>query len=273
MKPNKPQALFLAWQDYTSRVWFPIGRLTYDGTRYQFVYIKGAKDAEQQYGFQPLISFPQWDEIYYSNHLFPIFANRLMSPNRPEYPIFVERLNVALDDDDPMVLLARSEGKRETDSLTVFPCPESNKEGKYELHFLAHGLRYLPEGAISRIEQFQVGDKLWLAHEFQQLDWSRRGNPADPLVQNEYDTRALTLNTQDHYIVGYCPRYLLSNVFELVMRNPQLVDVRVARINPAPTPLRFRLLCKMTYSILDEVQPFSQDEYQPIVNLEPTLRC
>jgi len=256
MKPNKPQALFLAWQDYTSRVWFPIGRLTYDGTRYQFVYIKGAKDAEQQCRFQPLISFPQWDEVYYSNHLFPIFANRLMSASRPEYPSFVERLNVALDEDDPMVLLARSEGKRETDSLTVFPCPEPDEEGKYELHFFAHGLRYLPKSAISRIEQFQVGNKLWLAHEF----------------QNEYDTRALTLNTQDHYIVGYCPRYLLSSVFDLVMRNPQLVDVRVERINPFPTPLRFRFLCKMTYFILNEVQPFSQDEYQPIVKLEPTLR-
>ena len=248
MKSNKPKALFLAWQDYESRVWFPIGRLTYDGTRYQFVYIKGAKDAEQQCGFQPLISFPQWDQVYYSTHLFPVFANRLMSRSRPEYKSFVERLNISLNEDDPMVLLARSEGKRETDSLTVFPCPEADESGKYELHFFAHGLRYLPEGAITRIEQFQVGDRLWLAHE----------------LQNEYDKRALTLNTQDHYLVGYCPRYLLSNIFDILMKNPQLVDVRVERINQLPTPLSHRLLCKMTYSILDDVQPFSQEEYQPI---------
>ena len=65
MKPNKPQTLFLAWQDYESRVWFPIGRLTFDGARYQFIYIKGAKDAEQQCEFQPLISFFQWDKVYY----------------------------------------------------------------------------------------------------------------------------------------------------------------------------------------------------------------
>ena len=260
MKPNKPyakryplgQILFLAWQDYESRVWFPIGRLTFDGTKYQFVYIQGAKDAEQQCGFQPLISFPQWDEVYYSNYLFPLFANRLMSRSRPEYKSFVERLNVPLEEDDPMVLLARSEGKRETDSLTVFPCPEPDEKGKYELHFFAHGLRYLPAGAIARIEQFQIGDKLWLAHEF----------------QNEYDTRALTLNTQDHHIVGYCPRYLLSNVFDVLMRSPNLVDVRVERINHSPTPLRFRLLCKMTYSTLDRMKPFSQERYQPIAQFE-----
>ncbi|MGB5634871.1 MAG: HIRAN domain-containing protein [Waterburya sp.] len=248
MNPKKIQTLFLAWQDYTSRVWFPIGRLTFDGIRYQFVYIKGAKDAEQRYSFQPLISFPQWNEVYYSTHLFPVFANRLMSRSRPEYPSFVERLNISLDEDDPMVLLARSEGKRETDSLTVFPCPEPDESGKYELNFFAHGLRYLPEGAISKIEQFQVGDRLWLAHE----------------SQNEYDKRALTLHTPDHYIVGYCPRYLLSNVFDILMRSPQLVEVRVERINQFPTPLKFRLLCKMVYSTLDDVQPFSQEEYQPI---------
>ncbi|MGB5634883.1 MAG: HIRAN domain-containing protein [Waterburya sp.] len=63
---------------------------------------------------------------------------------------------------------------------------------RYELHFFAHGLGYLPQGVIAKIEQFQVGDRLWLAHE----------------LQNEYDKRALILNTQDHYIVGYLPRYL-----------------------------------------------------------------
>lgn len=119
-----------------------------------------------------------------------------------------------------MVLLARSEGKRETDSLTVFPCPEPNEESKYELHLFAHGLRYLPAGAIAKIEQFEVGNKLWLAHEF----------------QNEYDTRALTLHTQDHHIVGYCPSYLLSNVFDVLMRSPNLVDVSVERINYPFTP-------------------------------------
>ena len=255
MKPNKPKTLFLAWQDYKSRIWFPIGRLTFDGERYQFVYIKGAKDAEQQCGFQPLISFPQWNEVYYSTHLFPVFANRLMSRSRPEYKSFVERLNISLNEDDPMVLLARSEGKRETDSLTVFPCPEADEEGKYQLHFFAHGLRYLPEAAIARIEQFNVGDKLLLANEF----------------QNEYDRRALTLNTQDHYIVGYCPRYLLSNIFEILMKDPQLVEVKVERINQLPTPLNYRFLCKMTYSTLDDIKPFSQAEYQPIVREKLTI--
>ncbi len=179
-----------------------------------------------------------------------------MSRSRPEYKSFVERLNFTLDEEDTMVLMARIEIKRENDSFNVFPCPEPDEEDKYELHFLARGRRYLPEGAIALIEQFQVGDKLWLAHEF----------------QNQYDTRALTLNTPDHHIVGYCPRYLSRLVFDVLMRSPQLVDVRVEKINYSPTPLRFRLLCKMTYSTLDGVQSFSQEEYQPIKS-QKTARC
>ncbi|MEH2319266.1 hypothetical protein [Nostoc sp.] len=30
------KTLFLAWQDPKSWAWFPIGRLTFDGTKYQF---------------------------------------------------------------------------------------------------------------------------------------------------------------------------------------------------------------------------------------------
>jgi len=39
------KTLFLAWQDYESRSWSPIGRLTFDEKRYQFVYIQGGKKA------------------------------------------------------------------------------------------------------------------------------------------------------------------------------------------------------------------------------------
>ncbi|MDF5713038.1 MAG: hypothetical protein PUP93_03910 [Rhizonema sp. NSF051] len=60
-------------------------------------------------------------------------------------------------------------------------------------------LRHLPRCAIERINQLELGEKLWLAHEF----------------QNPYDSQALILNTEDHYIIGYSPRYLLTEVFEL----------------------------------------------------------
>jgi hypothetical protein len=244
-----PQTLFLAWQDPNSRFWFPIGRLTFDGTEYKFVYTQGVKEAQQKCYFEPLSSFPHLNQVYTSTQLFPVFSNRLLPRSRPDYASFLLWLNIPEHEDSPLAILARSGGQRETDSLTVFPCPEPDEEGRYQLHFFAHALRHLPKCAVERINHFEAGEKLWLAHEF----------------QNPYDSQALTLNTEDHFIVGYCPRYLRSEVFELLRRDPNSVDLRVERVNLPPTPLQFRLLCNITAQCKDDFRPFSGEEYQPLI--------
>lgn len=244
------KTLFLAWQDVKTRCWYPIGRLTFDGQNYQFAYTQGVKQAKENSGFQPLLSFPYLERVYTSTHLFPVFTNRLMPRSRPDYADFVQWLNIPQHEDDPIAILARTEGQRETDTLTVFPSPEPDEEGKYHIHFFAHGLRHLPKCSVERINSFKSEDKLWLAHEF----------------QNPYDSQALVLNTDDHFIVGYCPRYLNNEVFELLSINPNSVDVRVERINQSPAPLQFRLLCNLTAQWSDKLRPFSKKEYQPLVD-------
>ena len=106
----------------------------------------------------------------------------------------------------------------------------------------------MPSSAIERINQLEFGEKLWLQSEF----------------QNPYDSQALILNTQDHYIVGYCPRYLLAEIFELLRENSNL-KVQVERVNKPPTPLQFRLLCKMNFDAPDDFRPFSSSQYQPLI--------
>lgn len=248
--------LFLAWQDPNSRSWFPIGRLTFDGTNYQFTYTQGVLEAQQKCGFEPLPSFPRFGEVYTSTYLFSVFANRLMPKNRPDYSSFIHWLNLTQNESDPIAMLARSGGRRETDTLTVFPIPEPDSEGRYRLHFFLHGLRYLPPCAIERINRLETGENLWLAHEF----------------QNQYDSKALTLNTEDHHIVGYCPRYLNSEIFEVLLRNPSLVEVRVEQVNLPPTPLQFRLLCNITAQCYNDFRPFSSYEYQPLSSSSTTHR-
>ncbi len=95
----------------------------------------------------------------------------------------------------------------------------------------------------------QTGELLYLANEF----------------QNPYDPHALLLCTQDHHIVGYCPCYIIADVFKLKNENPELVQVHVERVNPVPAPLQLRLLCNMTAQWHEEFRPFSSQEYQPIV--------
>jgi hypothetical protein len=165
----------------------------------------------------------------------------------------------------------RSGGERETDTLAVFPCPEVDEQGQYHLYFFSHGLRHLPISAIERINQLDSGEKLWLAHAScypaGTLSANKSGDPPNALAhefQNPYDSQALILNTEDHYIVGYCPRYLLAEIFELLRQNSNL-EVRVERVNKPPTPLQFRLLCKMSVDAQDDFRPFSSSQYQPLI--------
>jgi hypothetical protein len=143
--------LFLAWQNPSSRAWFPVGKLTYDGRLYHFVYLQGAIEASEKADFQPIISFPDFHQEYGSLELFPLFQNRRLRRSRPDYPAFIQSLNLPSDETDPMAILSRSGGRRQTDSFEVFPCPERTESGQYEMHFFTHGLRYCPSAAQQRV--------------------------------------------------------------------------------------------------------------------------
>ncbi|WP_088243221.1 HIRAN domain-containing protein [Calothrix rhizosoleniae] len=242
------KTLFLAWQDPKSRSWFPIGRLTFNGNKYEFVYTYGAKKAQSEHDFQLLYSFPELDKVYTSTELFPLFSNRVMRRSRPDYKNYLECLNIPEGEDDPIAILSRSGGRKVTDHFEIFPYPKADKNGLYHIHFFAHGLRYFPECAIECINQLQTGEPLYLTHDF----------------QNPYDPHALLLRTEDKHNVGYCPRYLVHDFFQIIRQNPELVKVHAERVNQAPTPLKLRLLCNITTKWHEGFTPFSSEEYQPM---------
>ncbi|MGL5804674.1 MAG: HIRAN domain-containing protein [Xenococcaceae cyanobacterium] len=252
------KTLFLAWQDSNSRKWFPIGRLTFDGNQYQFVYIQGIKQAQDESNFQPLHSFPDFNKIYTSDELFPLFSNRLMRRSRPDYKDYIEWLNIPKNEDDPIAILSRTGGSKATDHFEIFPCPELDENGLYHIHFFARGLRYFPECARQRINDLEENETLFLLHD----------------LQNKYDPQALVLRTEDRHEVGYCPRYLVDDVFEMLRQNPEFVHVYVERVNPAPSPLQFRLLCNLTAEWKNDFRPFSNPIYQPLVtDFSTTIKC
>jgi len=241
--------LFLAWQAPEKRCWIPVGRLTFDGDNYRFLYLRGAEKAKEKCNFQPLESFPELNKVYESEILFPLFSNRVLAKSRPDYPDYIKWLNVPKDKDDPMALLARSGGRRATDNLEIFPCPELGEHGEYHVHFFTHGLRYLPKSSLQRIERLQPNDDLLLI-----LD-----------CQNPYDSNAILLRSIDCFLVGYCPRYLLEDVFTIIKECGDLPMVKAERVNLAPAPLQYRLLCNMTACWPDDFRPFETPQYQPIV--------
>lgn len=239
------KTLFLAWQDPNSRTWFPVGKLAHADGVYHFSYLQGALEAKNKAGFEPIWSFPEFHQVYSSTELFPLFANRLLRPSRPDYPDFIQWLNLPAHADDPIALLARSGGKRKTDNFEVFPHPERDADGSYHIHFFAHGLRHFPLEVQQHVQSLPVGTPLQLTHD----------------IQNQFDSRALILRTADLYLAGFCPRYLAQDFFELVCKFPEQVRVWVERVNPPPTPLQFRLLCSLTAHWADDFAPFSGPIY------------
>jgi hypothetical protein len=202
--------------------------------------------------FVPLPAFPYFDRVYKSSELFPLFANRVMSPRRPDYKEFHQWLALPENEHDPMVVLARSGGQRVTDTLEIFRCPEQKSDGSYSLHFFAHGLRYMADDAVARAATLHHSEPLYVV-----LD-----------VQNPADGDALLLRTcetvpTDVRLLGYWPRYLAREICPLLKQNGQAVRVKVERVNLPPVPIQYRLLCQATVTPPDGTTLFSSQMYQP----------
>ena len=249
------KTLFLAWQDTSGRRWYTVGRLRLNAETYEFLYTKGVLEAQREAGFRPLPSFPNLYEVYRSEQLFPIFSNRLISPSRPDYEAFVDWLSLRDFERQPMSILARSGGKRMTDLFEVFPSPEDDGSGMYEVYFFVHGLSHASPASMERALRLETGEKLLLMHD----------------LQNPRDSEALSLRTAetepgDMYLMGYCPRYLLSDIHKLMKANRELPSVTIEKVNKPPAPVQFRLLCRMTMKRPHDFRPFSDYAYQPLVN-------
>lgn len=240
-------SLFVAWRPAAETDgWRPVGRLEYDGHLYRFWYTRGARKP----GF-PL--FPQMDrlhQVYESEELFPLFANRLLSESRPEYEAYLRWSGFDADRaPDPIVVLGVTEGIRQTDAIEVFPCPLPDAEGCYFNKFFLHGLRWLPETTIERIRNLAEGERLKLM-----LD-----------LQNSYDRQAVAVRTESQRMqIGYVPRYLANDVWQLVQKCAvDFIQLSVDRVN-LDAPLQNRVLCRMNACWPDAFQPCSGDDFSPI---------
>lgn len=242
---NEKLTLFLVWQDSESRKWYPIGRLERHNGDYVYSYIRGARLAIEEADFRPFDSFPKLEDHYLSTDLFPLFSNRVPPKSRPEYKDYLEWLAIAKNEDEPMALLMRSGGRRNTDAFEVIPVPEQDEQGNYIVYFFPHGLRYMETSALERIKTLNSGEHLSLVHDCD--------NPVDP--------DAIALMTEDGYKVGYCPRYLLADVWASHTDwHTGNMPVKVVRINLGDAPLQYRLLCKLT----SKIEPYHSEQFLPI---------
>lgn len=252
------KTLYLAWRNPHDRSWYPIGRLRRDGEEYVFQYTQGVLRARAEAGFQPLAAFPDVGAEYRSTALFSLFTNRLLPRSRPEYGQFIEWLHVPESDAEPFLILARSGGRRTTDTLEVFAAPEPDASGGARLYFFIHGARHFPEGSAGRGERLTPGEPLMLMHDLQ--------NPHDP---NALALRTAERAPRDLHLLGFCPRYLSEELLPLLREDPQQFRVEVVRVNPPPAPSQMRVLCSLRMPNSAASKLFQAAAYQSLAAAEP----
>ena len=248
------KSLFLAWQAPTdskrSRAWFPVGRLDAgsDAPHYRFRYTRGALKAQEDVGFAPLLAFPEFQKIYESDDLFPLFKNRVLSPKRTDFEEYIQWLDLERGQADPITILSVSGGERVTDNLEVFPKVTADAEGNFHVRFFLHGLRHLGERAIERVSRLKAGEELRILVEL--------NNPATRL--------AVPLLTEDYQMIGWAPRYLVEDLIACVPNAPEL-SAKVARINADAAPLNQRILIDYAGRAPRGTQPMSTPDFSPLL--------
>lgn len=242
---NRNLRLFVFWQDSVTRRWHVVGRLTRTDDSYSFVYTKGARTSKR---FIPFGRMTKLREEYRSEELFPLFKNRILQTGRPDYPDYLDWLGVDEKNPDPLLLLARSGGSKETDTLRIYAEPTRDKLGLYHVEFFSHGIRYIVDTALGRIQRLSPGDVLYPMHD----------------IQNPFDKNALALRTGDPAtLVGYCPRYFAKDLRKLISKDKNKSFFRVVRVN-REAPIEYMLLCEFTAPWPAAFKAFSDYEYKPI---------
>jgi hypothetical protein len=243
------RTLFLAWQDKArTRQWFPVGRLDVGNpaSPYRFRYVRGAERAHDETGFEPLMDFPDFHRRYDSSELFPLFKNRVLTPGRKDFEEYLRLMD--LDENaDPVEILSVDGGYRATDSFEVFPKIERRPDGAFRCRFFLHGWRHVSESAQQRLQVLKPDERLQVAIEL-----------TSPTRQV-----AVQIQTQDYHVIGWSPRYLVSDLVAAIAKAPGNYEAKVVQVNPVPAPAKQRLLVELRGHWPD-YDPMTKNDFEPL---------
>ncbi|MGH3995870.1 MAG: HIRAN domain-containing protein [Pseudonocardiaceae bacterium] len=230
---SDPRRLLVAWQNPDTRRIALVGVLERGAGRYCFRYLRAALDTP---GFRPFLGFDDLRRRYESEQLFPLFRQRIMDHDRPDFDRYLDTLGLG-ENSSPLAVLGRSGGKRAGDSIFLLREPEVFSDGITRAMFFVHGVRY-QQGAAARIGQLRPGDQLHLR----------------PEPDNEFNARAVLVTIYDDQAIGWVPDLLTDYVqHALSMGTPA---VRVSKVNGEDTPPNLRLLVELSGQLPIGYRPF-----------------
>lgn len=248
--------LVVAWQHPEERSIEPIGFLTYDGHVYRFGYIR---NSQQVRDFRPLMGFEDLESSYRSPELFPLFAQRAMDPRRSDYQRYVERLGLD-GESTPWEQIARSQGRREGDTIQLFPEPTTEGD-TVSCRFLVHGIRHahkdakILDGRRIEVTRDQVQEALDSLHAGDELR-------IIPEPGNRKNPQAIVVASGSLVPVGWIPDLIVEDLHRLMAQAD--VSVTAERINGPEAPAHMRLLAGLRASPAPGFQFFTGERWEPL---------
>lgn len=258
LSPTLQRRLVVTWQHPIERNISPVAMLQFDGEHYTFHYIAGALKVD---GFRPFLGFPDLYQRYTSERLFPLFAQRAMTPRRPDFTRWVHRLGLS-DDATPWEQIARSGGRRHGDAIQLFPVPEIAR-GRMDCDFLVHGIRHIPEEPRTvaghavhltypileeHLAGLHTGDRLALHDE----------------PDNDYNHRAILTTTTDDAPLGWVPDLLLDAIHDVPERST--IKVTAAVVNGPEAGWHLRLLAHLSAQVPQDFQVFTTPQWDSLAH-------
>lgn len=212
-----------------------IGILTQESDySFHFSYLSAYVQAEY---FRELPGLPKDPGGVDSDLLFPFFAERVISPARPDRSKSLAFLRLS-ESAEPFEILARSGGSRINDHLELLPFPEAVGEDRYTFTFFVHGVRYLDGEGHCVLEQLGPGEALQVERE--------PSNPESEL--------ALKIS-HNGASLGYIPHPLLNFVNPAVAAGDY--NLTVVQRNSPDAGFHQRLLVRLDYTARGCDAPFS----------------
>lgn len=196
--------MYLIWKSDKSRKQHIVGQLTKNG-KYEFKYSKEVNKAIED-GFTPLVCFPNLNETYFSEILFPVFSSRLPDRKRKDIKDILKKYD--LEEFDSYELLKRSGARLPIDNFE-FIDPIFDDEKEPERIFYVAGVRY------------------YIGCEGKKCDESLLLNRGDELKlecepDNLKDSFAIKVFDTNDIHVGYIPRYYSKGITEAMQKHMKI---------------------------------------------------
>ena len=83
-------------------------------------------------------------------------------------------------------------------------------------------------------------------------------------LTNPATQMAVQIQTEDYSMIGWAPRYLVSDLMAAIAKAPGDYEAQVVRVNPVPAPSKQRLLVELRGHWPD-YDPMTNAEFRPLV--------